>query len=459
VQVTDTLPLSVSFAAWIEQPPGATIDDGALSWDGALAAGEAITFAFAAAHIGGRGERVVNTAWYRYGDEGGSAEAAFSVRGVYTMHLPLVLRAWRRPTSFGYGIQAHGEHKLPQIVDSVEDLGLDWVKQQVRWEQIEGTQGDYGWAGLDAIVDAYHAAGFKVLFSVTAAPDWARPGRPGDGPPDDPQHLADFMGAMAAHFRGRVHAYEVWNEPNTRHEWEGVPLSAADYVRLLEAAYRAIKAVDPGAIVISGAPSPTGVNDGVSAIDDRVYLQSMYDAGLAQYSDAIGAHPYGYANPPDVYYTGGDFDPTRGWDDHPCFFFRNTMEDYYQIMVANGDGAKAVWATEFGWPTVDGMYVLPNPGQEYAEDLTEGQQADYIVRAYAWAHDWGHAGVMFLWNLNYWSAAGPWSEMAKYSILRGDWSPRPAYTALRAMVKPEFVLEDEAAPANTRRAEHRDLAE
>jgi hypothetical protein len=36
-------------------------------------------------------------------------------------------------------------------------------------------------------------------------------------------------------------------------------------------------------------------------------------------------------------------DPTRGhFDDHRSFFFRNTVEDAYAVMVENGDGAKPV---------------------------------------------------------------------------------------------------------------------
>jgi len=42
---------------------------------------------------------------------------------------------------------------------------------------------------------------------------------------------------------------------------------------------------------------------------------------------------------------------------------------------------------------------------------------------------------MFLWNLNFWPVAGPNSETAKFGIVRGDWSPRPAYIALRDMPK------------------------
>jgi uncharacterized protein YraI len=338
-----------------------------------------------------------------------------------------------RGTGFGYGVQAHQD--TARVVQALNDIGFGWVKQQVRWAETEGTKGKYGFAGLDNLVDTANAGGIKVLFSIVAAPGWARPGKSGVGPPDNYQDFYDFMGAMAAHFKGRVGAYEIWNEQNLKREWEGAPLSAADYVRLLKGAYQAIKAADPNAIVVSGAPTPTGISDGNWAIDDRQYLQQMYNAGLRYYCDAVGAHPSGYANPPDVLYTGGDFDPKRGFDDHPSFFFRNTMEDYYRIMAASGDGGKRIWATEFGWPTISGMGVGVNPGYEFAADINEQQQADYIVRAYTWSRNWGHAGVMFLWNLNFWPAAGAQNEMAKYGIVRGDWSPRPAYIALKNMPK------------------------
>jgi hypothetical protein len=336
-------------------------------------------------------------------------------------------------TGFGYGVQAHKD--TARVSQAINDIGFGWLKQQVRWHEVEGSKGNYGFAGLDNLADTANAAGVKVLFSVVAAPGWARGGKHGVGPPDNYQDFYDFMGAMAAHFRGRVHAYEIWNEQNLKREWEGAPLSASDYVRLLKGAYQAVKAADPNAIVVSGAPTPTGINDGSWAIDDRTYLQQMYNAGLKYYCDAVGAHPSGYANPPDVRYTGGDFDPSRGYDDHPSFFFRNTMEDYYNIMAANGDGGKRVWATEFGWATTDGMGVPASPGYEFANDISESQQADYIVRAYTWSRNWGHAGVMFLWNLNFWPTTGPQNEMAKYGIVRGDWSPRPAYIALKNMPK------------------------
>ena len=346
-------------------------------------------------------------------------------------YLPLVMKS---PPLSIYGIQAHAWNSPTFVLSLASDLGLTWVKQQVRWSEIEGSDNNYHWGATDQIANAAQAAGLQVMYSVVAAPDWARPGKTGNGPPDDYQDFADFMGAMAARYKGRVHAYEIWNEQNLSREWEGVPLSAADYVQLLSGAYGAIKAAAPDAIVVSGAMAPTGIVSS-EAIDDRLFLTQMYDAGLIGVCDAVGAHPYGFANPPEIYYTGGDPDPDRGWDTHPSFYFRNTLEDYYGTMTARGDGHKQVWGTEFGWPTIDGMGVPVNDGYGYAADIDEQQQADYITGAYAWASDWGHAGVLFLWNLNMWPEAGAENEMAKFGIVRGDWSHRPAYTALKAMPK------------------------
>ena len=52
-------------------------------------------------------------------------------------------------------------------------MGFKWLKQQLRWEHTEGAKGDYGWSGLDRIVEAANAGGVNVMFSVVAAPAWA----------------------------------------------------------------------------------------------------------------------------------------------------------------------------------------------------------------------------------------------------------------------------------------------
>jgi hypothetical protein len=316
-------------------------------------------------------------------------------------------------------------------------MGFNWIKQQVEWKGMEGSKGAYGFGGLDGLVNAANAAGVNVMLSVVKAPDWARPGntdRSVEGPPGNPQDMADFMGAMAAHFRGRVKAYEVWNEQNLHYEWGNEPISAARYVQLLRVVYGAIKANDPGALVISGALTPTGVNDGSRAIDDVNYLAQMYANGLRGVSDGVGAHPSGYNNPATVG-AGWTTAAEPQFKGHRSFYFKGTMDGYRNVMARSGDAGKKIWVTEFGWASTENLGAGPAPGYEYAAQNTEGEQAQYLVDAFNMARSWGYVGPMFVWNLNFAPVAGPGNEKSAFGLLRADWSPRPAYEALKNMGK------------------------
>ena len=346
-----------------------------------------------------------------------------------------------RGPGFDYGIQGDAitDSDHGRLFGFVQQIGFRWFKQQVEWFRYNPAPGQYDWGPLDRIADSAHAAGVKVLFSVVKAPQWARP--PGDtdqGPPADPAAYAEFVKAMASHFKGRVQAYEVWNEQNLYYEWGGLgnKLNAGKYVQLLKAAYPAIKSADPSATVISGALTPTGYNDGNIAIDDRVYLEQMYQAGLKNYCDAVGAHPSGYNNPPDAtWQTYVDASASFNAKGHPSWFFRGTLESYRNTMLKYGDGSKRIWVTEFGWASVDGLRVAPARGYEYAADNTEAEQAQFISRAYQVAKGWGWVGPMFLWNLNFGCICGPQDEKAAFGILRPDGSPRQAFAALANMPK------------------------
>ncbi len=337
---------------------------------------------------------------------------------------------------FGYGIQVHlPGQDMNQVLGAVNDLGLSWVKQQIEWKVFEPVPGQIQWSELDTMVNAADAHGLRLLFSVVKAPAWSRSTSEEDGPPLSFHDYWTFVGALAARYAGRVEAYEIWNEQNLRREWNGQPLSASRYVELLAGAYNAVKVADPGAVVVSGAPAPTGWNDGVTAIDDRVYLDAMYAAGLKSYSDAIGAHPNGWANHASIYCCRQEPD-VPSHNDHPSFFFRHTIEDYWNIMVRWGDQGARLWATEFGWGSLDGLAGGAQPGYEFVAYNSEADQADYLTQAFSLARSGSYVGVMFVWNLNFCPVAGAGAEQCYWGIVRPDWSGRAAYGALKNMPKP-----------------------
>ncbi len=345
--------------------------------------------------------------------------------------------------SFGYGVQAHMVHndQAGKVMQMTQGMGFNWVKQQIEWRVFEGTQGQIDWGSMEGIINAANASGINLLFSVVNAPPWAR--EPGfdnsvGGPPQDPQTYANFVGAVAGRYCGSaLKAIEVWNEQNLHYEWGNKPLNAAEYIQLLAPAYASIKAACPSIKVISGALTPAGNNGGL-AMDDMQYLEQMFQAGLNNYADGIGAHPSGYNVPPSatwetaceaIQLNGNSFNGACD-SPHHSWSFRSTMEGYRNLAVNYGAGNKLIWPTEFGW-AAGGAF---DPRYAYANDNSYEEQAAWTVEAYQMMRNWGWAGPAILWNLNF-RVVADGTEKAQWGIVNSGWGPLPVYNALRDMPK------------------------
>ncbi|MCO6452196.1 MAG: SH3 domain-containing protein [Caldilineales bacterium] len=344
--------------------------------------------------------------------------------------------------SFGYGVQIQPYYgaDITAAANAIKDLGFNWVKWQVLWRDIEKAPGQFDWGEQDHLVGFFSGQGINVLSSVVKAPEWARPADADlgvEGPPADPQTFANFLGAFAGHYCGRVRAIEVWNEQNLHYEWGNEPLDAARYMDLLKRSYAAIKAACPQMTVVSGALTPVG-DYGNLAVDDFRYLEAMYQHGLKGVSDAIGAHPSGYNVPPNLTwqqacgFVSSENAQFMGPCDtpHHSWSARSTLEGYRNIMLKYGDGAKRIWPTEFGWAAggaFDGNYM-------YANDNTYDEQARWTRDFYQMMKNWGYVGPAFLWNLNF-ATTNPGSQLAQWSILDQFGGPGQTYEALKWMPK------------------------
>lgn len=333
----------------------------------------------------------------------------------------------------GLGIQAqyYGQ-PIDRLTGMVKDIGFNWTKQQVVWRDIETSKGQYAWGHLDEIVDHLYAQNIHIMLAVVKSPHWATPTGTDDGTPRDPQDFGDFMRAITAHYRGKVSAYELWNEENLAAETGG-RINPAFYVQLLKAGYLSVKGVDPNCVVVMGALSPTGVNDPNIAVDDVIYLEQLYKVNggeVRNYFDILGSHPYGMSNPPDTLWSEGKPGPEKKFYNDDSFYFRR-FEQQYAIMQKYGDGSKQVWLTEWGW----GSDFRPDGYLEF-NTVTEEMRAKYVTDAILMMRArYPYMGVTFLWNLN-WSIVANWYDgPAHYSIINPDYSPRAVYGALKALPK------------------------
>lgn len=310
-------------------------------------------------------------------------------------------------------------------MDQITSASFTTFLQQFPWKLLEPGPGQYDWSQSDAIVAASARHGLNVIARVDEQPGWIAANGPGviSTPPPNVQDYANFLSAMATRYKGQILAYQIWNEPNLWYEWGGHgKMSASGYTALLKAAYAAIKAADPKAVVIAGNLTPTGVNDGNVAIDDLTFLQQMYQAGAKPYFDVLGAHAAGYGHAP-----GAALGSDPAHPDH-SFYFRR-IEELRNIMVLNGDSGKQMWLTEFGW-TIDNV----NPDYSWYH-VDEQTQAAYLVQAYQLGKTYPWMGMMSVWNFNFAWMSPPPDEKSYWSIMNPDHTPRQAYASLQAMPK------------------------
>jgi hypothetical protein len=302
---------------------------------------------------------------------------------------------------------------------AISDVGAGWVRIEFRWNEAEpSSKGSYDAniiARYDRAIDTARAAGAKVLVFVNGAPRWASGSRHPMMKPQNPADYADFMRFVAARYTGRVSAWEVWNEENTSRFWPSGPSPAA-YVPLLKAAYPAVKAADPSALVVFG---------GVSQ-NDYSFIEGAYAAGAKGYFDVMAVHPYPGPNPPEaVWHEGGRIGPTAFTG------FREVRSS----MLARGDD-KPIWLTEFGWSTTT----------TEAWGVTHAQQADYLTRAYKLLESYPYVAIAYWYNLrnNFWDDdADTWET--QLGLMRTDFSHKPSYAAFKSY-QPGAVAPDPSSP-------------
>ncbi len=103
------------------------------------------------------------------------------------------------------------------------------------------------WSRFDRMIELARRDDVKLLGILRGSPLWLA--RCSKCAPRDPGEWGRLAGGIAAHARGRIDHWEILNEPDARWAFTG---DAADYARMLNAAYDAIKREAPDAQVVFG---------------------------------------------------------------------------------------------------------------------------------------------------------------------------------------------------------------
>lgn len=270
--------------------------------------------------------------------------------------------------------------------------GMSWMKIQFRY-----SPGTAPGAVAGQINDA-KSRGFKILVGLVGYPNELAAG--GEG---YIQQFASFAGGVAGL---GPDAIEVWNEPNIDREWPEGQISGANYARVLQASYAAIKGANGGVMVISAAPAPTGAEAAFpgKVVNDDNWVRQMIDAGGLQWMDCLGAH-----------YNEGIVSPTQTSgdprDNYYTRYFGPMLETYWAL----AGGQRPICFTELGFLTPEGFGSL-DPYFGWASNTTVAQQSAWLAQAAALSSQSGKVRLMIVWNVDF-SNYGS-DPMAGYAMIR-----------------------------------------
>jgi len=229
--------------------------------------------------------------------------------------------------------------------------------------------------------------GIEIIGLLMRNPSWATHDGRFTDPPKDLDAWSRYVASLVGRYKGRVHVWEIWNEPDIQEFWTG---TAEDYVALLKSAYAAAKRADPDCLVMSAGLDGPG----------EAFLQRILQMGAADHCDLIGFHPY--AGTPEA----SEKRMRAVW----------RILNFYKVR-------KPVWVTEVGWQSgawKEGPGVTPDE-ETKARYLTECyQRLRPLAEVICWYADL-EAGGMY--------------GLARRSGENG-FEINPAYEAYKAMASP-----------------------
>lgn len=277
-----------------------------------------------------------------------------------------------------YGINVNPNPNDPNDVtskprDATALKGLMWARMVFKVAAAKFNKLTPAFEAYDPLIDQYRQLGVRTLLVLNQETFW------GQGPWDRPslgawqtyaQGFAERIGKIAAHYRGRNVAYQIWNEGDIE-GMSSIDVQPGFFAPVLKRAVTAIRDQDDEAPIVLGGlasgPEPT-----------VAYIEQLRTAlGGDLLVDAIGLHPYGRWPTTRPAIPTGWFGPLEP-----------TLND-----VIKASAGTPIWITEIGVSEEKGIGSAHWPAvADYVEETLTLVQRHYarhvpVVMWFGWS-DW-----------------------------------------------------------------------
>jgi hypothetical protein len=238
-----------------------------------------------------------------------------------------------------FGIHpSNGEGPPEKLYEFLNEMGVVWLRGTFNWSSFEREMGVWDYSEYDDFVEKSSAAGKKVLAILAYDVSWIHEDNKSRRVISGEQlpYYLRYVEEVVRRYRGKIQAYEIWNEPNWIF-WKG---SKEDFYALSRAAAEKIREIDPAAIIVAGSFNRT----------PKRFIRGMFRAGAMEHVDVISFHPY-------------DMTPEASlW----------LYDRFWKILAGEGYTGD-IWVTEVGYPT-RGWYPTR---------VSENRFPEYIVKTLA----------------------------------------------------------------------------
>jgi hypothetical protein len=165
-----------------------------------------------------------------------------------------------------------------RVADLLRLCGIGCVRERLAWGEVERERGQLNWGRYDRTATILHERGIDVYQIFHNVPTWCRADKDPRAAPDDLRDVYRFAQALATQFRGRVQAWEAWNEPDIFF-FSHPSCECAAYQK---AAFLGFRSVDPTQRVLG--PS--------MAYGAGAFSEGLLENGVGKYLDIWNYHIY-----------------------------------------------------------------------------------------------------------------------------------------------------------------------
>lgn len=242
------------------------------------------------------------------------------------------------PDAFG---MAHAGSRFTEKENRLlDEMGVAWIRSTFRWDSIQKRTKQWDFRQWDRYVANEERTGNKILAVLAYDVPWIYGKEEKEArrhiEPEKIPYFLQYVEGVVRRYKGRIHAYEIWNEPNWLF-WKGPD---EDFFALARETAKRIREVDPGAYIVAGSfwRVPRG------------FMKGMFRSGVFQYADAVSFHPYAL-------------------DPEGVMVLYDELRELLEQEGFKGD----IWVTEVGFPT----------GGWYLSRVSEERKPSYVIKTLA----------------------------------------------------------------------------